>query len=245
MEIKLDFGLPSKKKFPLNKVILEGGVVVGYLSSSIGRKQLMGLSGLVLTGFVAGHMAGNLSIFGGPEIYNSYGHAIVSNKVLLYTTEVVLILAFLAHVVLGILLTRQNKRARHQKYARTTHGAKAAEFASKSMVYHGVALLGFVIWHLYTFKFGEYYEVTYAGVPMRDLFSLLVEKFNQPFYLIAYGVLMLTVGVHLSHGFSSSFQSLGFHHPRYSPLIRRASIAFAIIVGAGFLSQPIYIFLFY
>ncbi len=203
----------------------------------------MGISGLVWTGFAAGHMLGNLTMFGGPEMYNSYGHAIVSNKPLLWGTEAILILALLTHVIMGILLTKQNRQAREQKYAMPTNGNKAAEFASKSMIYHGIALLGFIIWHLLTFKFGEHYEVTYDGVLMRDLFTLMVEKFNQPLYVVGYVLLMGTVGVHLSHGFSSSFQSLGFNHPKYSPMLRKASIAFASVVAVGFLSQPIYIYL--
>ncbi len=221
------------------------GIHVNYLLSSIGRKQLMGISGLIMTGFVGGHMAGNLSMFIGPEAFNSYGHAIVSNKPLLYGTEVVLLLALLTHFVMGIWLTRENKRARKSKYAKPTNGDKSAQFASKSMIYHGIALLGFIIWHLCTFKFGNHYDVTYDGVMMRDLFTLMVEKFNQPLYAAGYVVLMLTVGVHLSHGFSSSFQSLGFNHPRYTPKIKTLSFLYATVVALGFLSMPIYIYLVY
>ena len=175
---------------------------MSYFSSSIGRKQLMGLSGLVMTGFAAGHMAGNLTMFGGPEMYNSYGHAIVSNKPLLYGTEVILILALITHTIMGFLLTAQNKAARNQKYAMATNGDKSAEFASKSMIYHGVALLGFIIWHLITFKFGEHYDVTYNGVVMRDLFTLMVEKFNPS----AFSAVLLKG----TDSFSLIFQSLRY-----------------------------------
>ena len=218
---------------------------MGYFSSSVGRKHLMGISGLAISLFSLTHMLGNMIIFLGSDAYNKYGHAITSNKLLLYTAEIGLVVMFGMHTYLGIKLSIENKAARKQKYALPTNGAKKAEFASKSMFYHGMVLLGFLIYHLITFKYGPEYMVNIDGVEVRDLFKLIVEKFHQTSYVVGYVTCMAFIGVHLSHGFNSSFQSLGFNHPRYRPKIRKLSIAFAILVGVGFASQPLYVYFVY
>lgn len=216
-----------------------------YFSSSVGRKQLMGISGLAISLFSLAHMLGNMSMFLGADAYNKYGHAITSNKLLLYTAEIGLVVMFGIHVYLGIKLSIENKAARKHKYAMPTNGVKKAEFASKSMKYHGMVLLGFLIYHLITFKYGPEYMVNIDGVEVRDLFKLIVEKFHQPAYVVGYVICMIFIGVHLSHGFNSSFQSLGFNHPRYKPKLRKLSIAFALLVAIGFAAQPLYVYFVY
>ncbi len=211
---------------------------MNFLSSSIGKKYLMGLAGAGWTLFVLGHMAGNLLIFAGPEAFNRYGHAIVSNKPLLYGTEAFLILCLVTHVVLGILLTIQNKKAKPKKYAVSPVAEKKSSFAAKTMALQGTIILIFIITHINTFKYGTIYTAEYGGESMRDLHRLIVEVFSQPVYLVGY----LLLGFHLSHGASSVFQSLGANHPRYTPIIKKAGLAYAVIVAAGFMSQPIYVF---
>ena len=204
----------------------------------------MGLAGLVWTLFVAGHMAGNLLIFAGPEAFNKYGHAIVSNKALLYGTEIALVLSILVHVSLAIILTIQNKKAKPQKYAVAPHVEKKGSLASKTMALHGSIILFFIIYHLITFKYGPVYYVEYDGVTMRDLFRLVTEVFSSPAYVAGYIVCLILLGLHLSHGAYSVFQSLGLNHPHYMPTIKKAGWAYAIIVAGGFISQPIYVFFF-
>ncbi|MCJ8276218.1 MAG: succinate dehydrogenase cytochrome b subunit, partial [Bdellovibrionales bacterium] len=156
---------------------------MNFLKSSIGKKYLMGLAGLVWTGFVAGHMGGNLLIFVGPEAFNKYGHAIVSNKPLLYGTEVILTLAILTHTFLAIRLTMQNKKAAPQKYAVSAGPAKRYSMASKWMAIQGSVILAFIIYHLITFKWGPVYMVNYGGEEMRDLHRLVIEVFKDPKYV--------------------------------------------------------------
>lgn len=215
---------------------------MNFLSSSIGKKYLMGLAGAGWTLFVLGHMAGNLLIFAGPEAFNRYGHAIVSNKPLLYGTEAFLILCLVTHVVLGILLTIQNKKAKPKKYAVSPVAEKKSSFAAKTMALQGTIILIFIITHINTFKYGTIYTAEYGGESMRDLHRLIVEVFSQPVYLVGYLFCLLLLGFHLSHGASSVFQSLGANHPRYTPIIKKAGLAYAVIVAAGFMSQPIYVF---
>jgi succinate dehydrogenase / fumarate reductase, cytochrome b subunit len=213
---------------------------VSLVKSSIGRKMIMGICGGVWAGFVFGHMAGNMLIFVSPEMYNKYGHAIVSNKPLLYATEAILLGTIIFHVILGALLTWRNKTARTQKYAMTPSGEKRASLGSRSMIFHGSILLFFIVYHLMTFKYGTHYSVTYDGVEMRDLSRLVVEVFQDPLYVVGYILCLLLLGWHLSHGVSSLFQSLGLNHPSYTPKIKCASWIYAVVVTAGFISQPIY-----
>ena len=204
----------------------------------------MGLAGAGWTLFVAGHMAGNLLIFAGAEAFNKYGHAIVSNKPLLYGTEAFLIICLLTHVVLGINLTLKNRAAKPQKYAVTPGSEKKSSWASSFMAIQGSLILAFIIYHINTFKYGTEYTVSYQGESMRDLYRLVVESFQSPAYVGVYLVCLTLLGIHLSHGVSSIFQSLGLNHPRYNPLIKKIGVVYAVLVAGGFLSQPIYIFLF-
>ena len=215
------------------------------LSSSIGRKYLMAGAGLVWTLFVFGHMAGNMLILLGAEAYNKYGHAIITNKPLLYGTEAALIGAILVHVIVGFWLTYENRKAKPQKYAVAASSAKAAPRSSKTMIFHGSIILVFIILHINTFKYGTEYYATYGGVEMRDLHRLIVEVFQNPMYVLGYIVCLGLLGVHLSHGFGSVFQSFGFNHPKYTKTIKKVSWIYAIVVAGGFIVQPIYVYLIY
>lgn len=216
-----------------------------FLKSTVGRKYLMGISGLVWMGFIAGHMAGNLLIFAGADTFNSYGHAIVSNKLLLYGTEIALSLAIVIHVASAISLTIQNRSARDSRYAVTPNGSKGSSLASQTMAIQGSAILAFIILHLITFKYGPVYETNVNGVPMRDLHKLVVEVFHNPTYVAWYVVCLVLLLFHLSHGAASIFQSFGVLERKMQADIKKGAWTYAIIVAGGFLSQPLYVFLFY
>lgn len=187
------------------------------------------------------HMIGNLLILVGPDAYNKYSHAIISNP-LLYLAEGGLVLTLLVHVVTGIKLTLHNRWARPQKNAMATNGVKAARPASKWMAFHGSLILVFVILHLITFKYGPHYTTTVDGVEMRDLHKLIIEVFQSPGYVAWYVVALIMVGLHLSHGFYSSFASLGAFHPRYAPALNKFGYLYAVVVALGFIVQPLYVF---
>ena len=212
------------------------------LRSSIGKKFLMGLTGLVWSGFVLTHMAGNMLIFAGAEAFNRYGHAIVSNPAL-PLAETLLVLTLLAHAYLALSLSFDNRRARPSRYAVAPTPNKQASAASRTMAATGSLILAFIILHIAHFKYGTHYSATYAGVEMRDLHRLVIETFHKPGYVAWYVVALFFLGFHLSHGFSSSFQSLGLNHPRYTPWVKKAACAYAIIVAGGFIAQPLYVFL--
>ena len=212
-----------------------------YLKSSIGQKFFMALTGFGLALFVLTHMLGNMLLFVGPEAYNSYSYALMSNP-FIYVAEIGLLAAFLGHVVLAVALTIRNRKARPQKYAVKPNGEKAVSCSSQTMIYHGIIILVFLVYHIVTFKYGPNYSVNYNGVEMRDLYSLILEVFKQPLYVVWYVISVGLLGFHLSHGLQSLFQSLGFHHSIYSDVLKKISIAYGIIVGLGFMIQPIYVF---
>ncbi len=216
-----------------------------FLKSTVGRKYLMGATGLVWMGFVLTHMAGNMLILVSADLYNSYGHAIVSNKPLLYGAESVLILALIVHVVCAISLTLKNKSSRQTRYAMTPSGVKGSSWASNYMAVQGSLVLAFIILHLITFKYGQEYKTVVGGVEMRDLHKLVLEVFQNPAYVAWYIVSLLLLMFHISHGAGSVFQSFGFLERKMQHGIKKFAWAYAIIVVGGFLSQPLYVFLIY
>ena len=213
-----------------------------FFCSSIGRKQLMSITGLVWLGFVLTHMLGNLLIFAGPDAYNYYGHAIISNPIL-PIAEALLVLTLGIHIFTGVKLTVENKAARSQKYAMPSNGEKAARFQSRFMIFHGSILLVFIILHLITFKYGPHYMTHVKGVEMRDLHKLVVEVFQNPIYVGWYVVAMLSLGLHLSHGLFSSLASAGLYNPKFAPAISVIGYIYAAGVSIGFLSQPVYVYI--
>jgi succinate dehydrogenase / fumarate reductase cytochrome b subunit len=216
---------------------------VGYFRSSVGRKQVMGVTGLVWSLFVLSHMAGNMLILVGADQYNAYSHALITNPFLI-VAELGLVFTLVFHVIDGVWLTIQNKKARPRKYAMPTNGEKKARFQSKFMIFHGSLILVFLILHLITFKYGTHYTTVVGGVEMRDLHRLVIEVFQQPGYVIWYAIALVFVGLHLSHGFYSSWASLGIFHPRVAPWLSRFGYLYAFLIAAGFLSQPIYVYFF-
>jgi len=215
--------------------------VAGAFCRTIMRKQAVGVTGLGLSVFVLTHMLGNLLILVGPQAYNEYSHALVSNP-LIYLAEAGLIFIFVVHVGLALRLTLLNWKAQPQGYAVRARGAKAANPASKTMWAQGLTILVFVVLHLVTFKYGTHYEVNYGQGPIRDLHRLVLEVFHQPGYVAWYGFALVVLGLHLSHGVGSALQTLGFNHPKYELLKKTASHGYAVVVAAGFIVQPLYVF---
>lgn len=212
-----------------------------FLCSSVGQKFLVAITGLGLSGFVLAHMLGNLLLFVSADAYNLYGHKLTSTP-LIYVAEVGLIAFFITHLTLTIKLTRQNRISRSIAPSQLpSNCSKRASFASRSMALSGLLILAFVILHLVTFKFGTYYETVVDGVKMRDLYRLVAESFKKEWYTAFYLVCMVILFTHLSHGFSAAFQSLGIQSV-HNKWLKRIGFAFAFVVGAGFFSQPLYMY---
>ncbi|MEX1023806.1 MAG: succinate dehydrogenase cytochrome b subunit [Planctomycetota bacterium] len=206
------------------------------LASSIGRKAVMALTGLLLVGFLIAHLAGNLTLFADVEgaAFNAYAGKLLDLGPLLYVAEVGLVLLFGIHIYLAIRLTLDNREARRTGYViRNDRGAKT--LGSASMPVTGVLILGYTILHLFDFRFDESFE--------EDGALLVRNTLSQPLHGVIYVIAAGVVGLHVSHGFQSAFQSLGWNHPRYMPLVKQISIGLAALLAAGFAALPLY-FLF-
>ena len=212
-------------------------------SSSVGTKLLIGVTGLFLVAFLAFHLFGNLLLFLGPDKYNEHAHALISNP-LVIPAELGLAALFLLHAIKAVLNFVDNRAARKKGYETKAWagGPSKKSWASTTMIVSGVIVFLFVPLHLVTFKYGPYYPAPEAGV--RDLYRLLIEVFQSPFYVTYYVVSMVIVGMHLRHGIWSSLQSLGLIPNRWTRLVASTCVALALAIGAGYVLIPIYIFFF-
>ena len=210
-------------------------------TTSVGTKLLLALTGLALVGFLVAHLAGNLLLFFGPAQFNDYSHALISNP-LIVPAELGLVAIFLLHAVKAVLNVVSNRGARRVAYEtkKWAGGPSRKSWASTSMIVTGLLTLLFVPFHLVTFKYGPSYEGTEAGV--RDLYRLVVEVFQSPWYVAYYVCMMVVVGLHLRHGVSSSLQSLGLIPERWTRLFLGAGLGLALVLGGGFVLIPLYIY---
>lgn len=205
---------------------------------SIIKKVIMSLTGLFLISFLVVHMSGNLLLFkdDGGEAFNAYAKFMSTNPII-GVMEYGLAAGFLFHIVDGFILWFQNRRARPVKYA-VQKSSPASSWVSRNMGISGSIILIFLVIHMKNF-FVEH-RVLGNETPMYDL---VAEAFANPFYAIFYVIAMVLLGLHLAHGFSSAFQTLGLRHKSYFWLIKVVGLIFSIAVPAGFASMPIY-FLF-
>jgi len=216
-------------------------------TSSIGKKYLMALSGLVLIGFVFVHMAGNLQILMGQEKINAYAHALQSLPLpILWGSRLFLLAAVLIHAVTAYQLVKENRRARpNQNYIETT---KRAGLASLKMGLTGSILLAFIIFHLLHFTirtiYPEYSEMmTVVGSPdsneIHDVYSMVLAGFQHTWISVFYVVAMFLLCGHLAHGVSSAFQSLGIRSESWRVKLEFAAKAYAWLIFVGFSIVPL------
>jgi succinate dehydrogenase / fumarate reductase, cytochrome b subunit len=205
---------------------------VRSLTSSVGKKLMMSITGLCFIGFLVMHLLGNLTLFGGGDAFNAYAAKLHSLGVLLVVAEWGLLLFAAVHITTGLTLFLENWRARPVRYA-VKKRAGGRSLGSATMPYTGALLFTFVAIHLLNFHF-----VDKSQTP---IFQIVSAAFQNPFYVVVYVAAMIVAAVHVSHGLWSAFQTLGANHPKYMPVIRLISLVFSIIVGVGFGSLPIYI----
>ena len=205
------------------------------LSSSIGKKLLMALTGLFLVSFLVVHLYGNLFLFVSEEAFNEHAHSFASN-VIIRTIEALLFLAIVAHAFTGLYLARQNRLARPVRYRRH-RAAGTRTLASRSMLITGSVVFIFLVIHLRGFFYETRFGSVYGG---ESLYVLVTETFAIPGYAALYVVAMILLAVHLAHGVQSAFRSLGIESARYTPAIRAVGLFLAVALPAAFASMPIY-----
>jgi succinate dehydrogenase / fumarate reductase cytochrome b subunit len=227
--------------------------------TSLGSKYVMAVTGLGLVGFVIVHMLGNLQLFLGRDALNSYAQALKHNPEILWGARAGLLTIFVLHIIYGVWLTLRNRAARPIPYAFTKQ-YREATFASRTMIITGLVLLAFVIFHLAHYTVGvigtvqqtdlvtgEVKEVPLTDLkdlkdpkdPRHDVYNMTVYGFRNPFVSVSYILAMAFLALHLSHGFQSCFQSLGLNHPRWMPLLKKTSLALALIIFIGNISMPL------
>ena len=218
--------------------------LIYFLQKTVGQKIVVGLTGLGLSLFVLIHMLGNLFILSGPDAYNKYAHKLHEIPVF-ELFEIGLLLFFAGHIVLSLLLQIKNKKARGDtSYHLQAQGEKKTKLAHRFLWFQGGVLLVFLVFHLWSFKFGTYYETQLNGKPIRDIYKLVVESFKSPFYILSYSFTLLILSIHLFRGLPASFKSLGLSQPFYLSLIEKVSIFFTFFVILGFLVPIWYIFFY-
>ena len=204
-----------------------------FLSSSVGTKILVALTGLGFAAFLVMHLAANLLVLVDVHGYNEYSHKLITNP-LIYVAEAGLVALFLVHAFKAVMVTLHNRQARGRGYAvkkRAGHTSRKS-LASSTMIVTGLWLLLFIVIHLKTFKFGPWYD-TPDG--MRDLSRLVHEVYAEPLHVAFYILSMVVVGSHLWHGISSAFQSLGGDNPTWTPRLLTAGKVFAVMLATGFI----------
>ena len=196
----------------------------------------MALTGLVLAGFVLGHMTGNLLMFKSPAAINAYAKWLHENVALLWTARSVLLISVFAHIWVGIQLTLENRAARAGGPA--AEATRRATIGSRTMPYSGVVILGFVIFHLLHFTL-KAVALGDVAVDPNDVYKMVVTGFSCKTVAVFYIISMLLLCLHLSHGVSSVFQTLGLRNERWRGRLDVLALAYAWIVALGFISIPL------
>ena len=207
------------------------------LTSSVGLKFLMGITGGLLVLFVIGHMLGNLQVFLGREQLNAYAAKLQGLGGLLWVIRLGLFAVFALHVLTGIALTLKNRAARPIPYA----GLQPLESTvfSRTMIWSGLALLAFVVYHLLHFTILPKDPALLLEDGHVDVYGMVIAGFQDPAVTISYVVAMLLLGAHLAHGIASMFQSLGWNAPKYETLTNRLGLGLAAVLVLGNVSMPL------
>jgi succinate dehydrogenase / fumarate reductase, cytochrome b subunit len=206
-----------------------------FWQTTVGKKAIMAATGVILFGFVVGHLAGNLQVFEGPEKLNRYAAFLKSLPALLWGARIVLSISVILHIWSSFQLWLLQREARPVGYVKKVNFNST--YASRTMQWSGPIILAFVIWHLLQFTIGA----VHPGAPFdeHNVYNNVVYGFQvwpvSLFYIIA----MLMLCYHLYHGLWSMFQSLGFSHPVYTPILRALAKVFAILLALGYISIPV------
>ncbi len=221
------------------------GSIANAFSSSIGKKLIMGITGLFLISFLVVHCFLNAFVFfdNTGVLFNEGAHFMATNWII-RAMEVVLMAGLLLHIVQGARLTFQNQAARPVKYAYNDGNANS-KWYSRSMGLLGTLLLIFLIVHL-----SQFWTVSrFTGIPTidanghEDLYAVMKETFSNIGWVILYVLSMISLGYHLLHGFASAFQTLGWNHKKYTPIIKAIGVWFSILIPLIFAAMPVWIYL--
>lgn len=213
---------------------------LSFYRSAVGKKAVMAATGILLFGFVFGHMVGNLKFFLGPAEFQDYadglrslGYPIFPHESLLWIVRLGLLAAVGLHVHAAVTLWLQARRARPEDYSQRE--LVQLDYAARTMRWGGLIVLSYVVYHLMHLTWGN----AHSDFRPHDIYHNVLAGFQVPWIAGVYIVANLVLGFHLYHGLWSLFQSLGWNHPRYNPWRRAFAVIFSVVVTAGFLSVPL------
>ena len=208
-------------------------VAARFWASTNGKKAVMAVTGVILFGFVLGHMVGNLQVYEGPDVFNNYAKVLRLFPIALWVVRLTLLASVVFHITATVQLALRKKKARPVAYSKKE--SIASTYASRTMYWSGPIILAFVIYHLLQFTFGV------TGVPdyqEGQAYQNVVSGFQQPVISIFYIIAMVLLCLHLRHGVWSALQTFGISHPRYTPILKHLATILALVVAIGFISVP-------
>jgi succinate dehydrogenase / fumarate reductase, cytochrome b subunit len=211
--------------------------VVRFWNTTIGKKAVMAVSGIILALFVIGHLIGNLQIFLGPDQFNGYARTLRHTPELVWPVRVILLVMVIVHIWSSLQLAVIKSEARPVSYRKRMPAGSS--YASRTMYWSGPIIAAFVVYHLMQFTFGV------GGTPYHefDVYGNVIQGFQVPAVSIFYIIAMALLCLHLRHGLWSLVQSLGFYHPRHTPTIKRWASLIALFIFFGFVSIPVAVML--
>ena len=215
--------------------------MAGLTSSTIGRKYAMALSAMFLLIFLVMHLSVNfLSVFG-ETAYNNASQFMGYNPLVQFIMQPILMFAVIFHFVMGFVLEIKNKKARPIGYD-MNNGAANSSWSSRNMIISGAVILAFLVLHLYDFWLHEMNYKYIDGLPVEEtrFWGDLHAKFADIWRVVLYIVSFVLLGLHLAHGFQSSFQSVGARHPKYTPMLKTLGNWYSILIPLGFIIIAIY-----
>lgn len=210
-----------------------------FIQSSLGKKLLMGLTGLFLITFLVVHATLNSFIFAmdGGSLFNQ-GAQLMATNPLIRIMEIVLFIGIILHIVQALVLTLKNQKARPIKYV-VFNGKANSTWYSRSMGILGSLLLMFLVIHLSHFWVGTKAAQWNGTIEEHNTYLEIIEVFHNPLNVLIYLLGVISLGYHLAHGFQSSFQTLGLNHPKYTPMIKTLGLWFSILITAVFAAMPL------
>ena len=209
-----------------------------FSQSTVGKKVIMAITGLVMAGFVIAHVTGNLLVLRSAEALNAYAALLKSTGGVLWVARGVLLASVVLHIWAALSLTAKNRTARPVAYAKKT--PQESTVASRTMVYGGLLLASFIVFHILHFTTGTIRPAAFSHV---DVYRNMVGSFQVPWVAGLYVTAMVALGLHLLHGTWSSFRTLGLAKRSPNPFKRTASVFVAVAVWIGFTTIPVAIFL--
>lgn len=212
-------------------------------STSIGRKYAMAFSALFLLSFLMLHLVVNLLSLFGPTIYNNASNFMGYNPLVQFVMQPILVIGTIFHFVMGFVLEVRNRAARPINYANNNPSANST-WMSRNMIISGLVILAFLGLHMYDFWYHEMNYKYIEGLPVEQerFWTDLHNKFENPVRVVLYIISFILLGLHLAHGFQSSFQSIGARHPKYTPALKTFGTWFSILIPAGFIAIAVFHF---